>query len=93
MSNTNNNTKNNNDSQPQEELWFGGYKGGMLRWNTMRKRSKYTRRYNNNKDNKMMRRILLTRIHCSQRMTSHLLREGVSHHFLILTSMVIVSVR
>ncbi len=54
----NNNTKNNTNSQPQEE-WYGGYRGGLLRWNTMRKQSRYTSRY---KDNKMMRRILSTRI-------------------------------
>jgi hypothetical protein len=47
--------------QPQqEELWFGGYKGGMLRWRRLRKQSRYSSRYN--KDHKMMRRILSTRI-------------------------------
>jgi hypothetical protein len=45
--------------KPQEE-WFGSYQGGMLRWNTMKKRSRYTRRYN--KDSDMMRRILSTTI-------------------------------
>jgi hypothetical protein len=45
----------NNDGRPQAE-WFGSYQGGMLRWNTMKKRSRYTRRYN--KDSDMMRRIL-----------------------------------
>jgi hypothetical protein len=46
--------------KPQEE-WFGGYKGGLLRWSTLKKKGRYTRRYNN-KDIEMMRRILSTRI-------------------------------
>jgi hypothetical protein len=45
--------------KPQAE-WFGGYQGGMLRWNTMKKRSRYVRRYN--KASEMMRRILSTTI-------------------------------
>ncbi len=64
--NTNNNTKNNDkeDNTTKDDKPFcdyGGYSGGLLRWNTMRKRSKYISRYKK-KDNEMMRRILLTRI-------------------------------
>jgi hypothetical protein len=47
-------SKNNNK---EEILPFGGYQGGMLRWNTLKKRGKYARRY---KDSEMMRRILST---------------------------------
>jgi hypothetical protein len=44
-----------------EDNWFGGYKGGQLRWNTlkMKRQRVYRSRY---KNNKMMRRILSTRI-------------------------------
>jgi hypothetical protein len=45
--------------KPQAE-WFGSYQGGSLRWNTLKKRSRYARRYK--KDSDMMRRILSTRI-------------------------------
>jgi hypothetical protein len=55
MSHKESKSNNNND----KEEWFGGYKGGMLRWNTMKKRSRYARRY---KDSEVMRRILSTRI-------------------------------
>jgi hypothetical protein len=61
MSHEESKSKNNlNDKESDEVLPFGGYQGGSLRWNTMRKRSRYTRRYN--KDSDMMRRILSTRI-------------------------------
>jgi hypothetical protein len=49
-------SKSNNN---KEILPFGGYQGGALRWNTMKKRSRYARRY---KDSEVMRRILSTRI-------------------------------
>jgi hypothetical protein len=58
-SNNNNNDNLNNNKESDEALPFGGYQGGSLRWNTMRKRSRYTRRY---KDSDMMWRILSTRI-------------------------------
>jgi hypothetical protein len=54
------NNNNLNNKQSEDVLPFGGYQGGSLRWNTMKKRSRYTRRYN--KDSDMMRRILSTRI-------------------------------
>lgn len=47
--------------KPQAE-WFGSYQGGMLRWNTIKKRSRYTRRRYNIKDSDMMRRIISTTI-------------------------------
>jgi hypothetical protein len=55
-----NNNLNNNKESEEEILPFGGYQGGSLRWNTLRKGSRYTKRYN--KDSNMMRRILSTRI-------------------------------
>jgi hypothetical protein len=50
----------NEESKSNNKEDFGGYRGGMLRWNTMKKRSRYVRRYN--KDSEMMRRILSTTI-------------------------------
>jgi hypothetical protein len=46
----------------EEILTFGGYQGGMLRWNTMRKRGRYVKRYYKRKDSEMMQRILSTTI-------------------------------
>jgi hypothetical protein len=43
------------EEKPQAE-WFGGYQGGMLRWNTLKKKGRYTR------SSKMMQRILSTTI-------------------------------
>ncbi len=61
MSNTNNNNniKPNSFLPPQQEEWFGGYCGGLLRWGSIRKQSQYIRRFRK-KDNEVIRRILST---------------------------------
>jgi hypothetical protein len=58
MSHEESKSKNNKE----EILPFGGYQGGMLRWNRLKKRGKYARRYKKKKDIEMMRRILSTTI-------------------------------
>jgi hypothetical protein len=55
-------SKSNNNNNKEEILpYFGGYQGGKLRWNTLKKRGKYARRYKK-KDSEMMQRILSTTI-------------------------------
>ena len=63
MSNTNtdNNIKD-NSLPPEEKLWYGGYKGGMLCWGSIRKQSQYIRRLRKKDNNEVIHRILSTRI-------------------------------